>query len=147
MRSRSSMQSRASSSLVTVCGLTLQICLIIGRSFNCRHWRFGFVNGQVSLAWNIALHTQEVYTRPHVLKERWQEERAGSSSLNFFQAIFTHLMVESSQPLACLLGSKRKLPPAACQVQLGHPSVVCHPRGMQFPGTVYLCNQSSLSSA
>ena len=47
---------------------------------------------------------------------------------------------------ACLLGSKRKLPPPACQVQLGLPSVVCHPRGMQFPGTVYICSQGPLSS-
>ena len=31
------------------CGFTLQICLIIALSFCCRHWRFGFVNGQVSL--------------------------------------------------------------------------------------------------
>ena len=59
-----------------------------------------FVNGQVSLAWSIVLRTQELYTQPHVLKERWQEERTGISSLNFFQAVFTHVVVESSQPLA-----------------------------------------------
>ena len=46
---------------------------------------------------------------------------------------------------ACLLGSKRKLPPPACQVQLGLPSLVCHPR--VFPGTVYICSQGPLSSA
>ena len=82
MRSRSSMPSCTSSSMdlmVTMsCGLTLQICLIIAPSFRCRRWRFGFVNGQVSLAWSIALHTQELYTRPCVLKERWCEERTGS---------------------------------------------------------------------
>ena len=104
MRSRSSMPSRASSSLDLVvtmsCSLTLQICLIIALSFRCRCWRFGFVNGQVSLAWSIALRTQELYTRPHVLKERWLEERIGSRSLNFFQAVFTHVVVESSQPSA-----------------------------------------------
>ena len=59
MRSRSSMPSRTSSSLDLVvtmsCGLTLQICLIIALSFRCRRWRFGFVNGQVLLAWSIAL--------------------------------------------------------------------------------------------
>ena len=53
MRSRSPMPSRTSSSLDLVvtmsCGLTLQICLIIALSFRCRRWRFGFVNGQVSL--------------------------------------------------------------------------------------------------
>ena len=42
---------------------------------------------------------------------------------------------------ACLLGSKRKLPPQACQVRPGPPSVVCHPRGIQFPDTVYICSQ------
>ena len=40
------------------CSLILQISLIIALSFCCRHWRFGFVNGQVSLAWSIALNTQ-----------------------------------------------------------------------------------------
>ena len=104
MRSRSWMPSRASSSLdqmVTMfCGLTLQICLIIALSFHCRRWRFGFVNGQASLAWSIALPTQELYTRPRVLKERWREERNGSSSLNFFQVVFTWVVVESSQPPA-----------------------------------------------
>ena len=78
MRSRSSMPSRTSSLLDLVvtmsCGLTLQICLIIALSFRCRRWRFGFVNGQVSLAWSIALRTQELYTQPCVLKERWRED-------------------------------------------------------------------------
>ena len=104
MRSRSSMPSRTSRSLDLVvtmsCGLTLQICLIIALSFCCRRWMFGFVNGQVSLAWSIALCTQELYTWPRVLKERWHEERTGSSSLNFFQAFFTRVVVESSQPPA-----------------------------------------------
>ena len=104
MRSRSSMPSRTSSSLDLVvtmsCCLTLQICLTIALSFRCRHWRFGFVNGQVSLAWSIALRTQELYTRPHILKERWREEKTGSRSLNFFQAVFTRVVVESSQPPA-----------------------------------------------
>ena len=85
--------------MTTSCGLTFQICLIIALSFRCRCWRFGFVNGQVSLAWSIALQTQELYTRPCVLKERWHEERTGSSSLNFFQAALC-VVVESSQPPA-----------------------------------------------
>ena len=70
IRFRSSMPSHTSSSLYLVvtmsCGLTLQICLIIALSFRCRCWRFGFVSGQVSLAWSIALRTQELYTWPHV---------------------------------------------------------------------------------
>ena len=132
------------------CGLTLQICLIIALSFRCRRWRFGFVNGQVSLAWSIALCTQELYTWPRVLKARWHEERNGSRSLNFFQAVFTRVVVESSQPPAAESmspSSKWKLPPQACQVQPGLPSVVCHPRGVQIPGTVYICSQGLFSSA
>ena len=66
MRSRSSIPNHTSSSLDLVvtmsCGLTLQICLIIALSFRCRRWRFGFVNGQVSLAWSIALRTRAVHT-------------------------------------------------------------------------------------
>ena len=92
MRSRSSMPSRASSSvdlmLAVSCGLTLQIYLIIALSFRCRCWRLGFVNCQVSLALSIALRTQELYTWPRVLKERWLEKRTGISSLNFFQGGF-----------------------------------------------------------
>ena len=91
MRSRSSMPSCTSSSLDLVvtmsCSLTLQICLIIALSFRCRCWRCGFVNGQVSLAWNIAHHTQELYMQPRVL--RGGVKRTGSSSLSFFQAVFT----------------------------------------------------------
>ena len=91
-RSRSSMPSRASSSvdlmLAVSCGLTLQICLIIALSFRCRRWRLGFVNGQVSLTWSIALRTQKLYTRPRVLKERWREEKTGISSYNFVKGTF-----------------------------------------------------------
>ena len=104
MKSRSLMPSRASSSLDLVvtmsCSLTLQICLIIALSFCCRCLRFGFVNGQVLLAWSIALCTQELYMRPHVLKERWWEERTSNSSLNFIQVVFIRVVVESSQPSA-----------------------------------------------
>ena len=90
------------------CGLTLQICLIIGLSFRCRHWRFGFVNGQISLAWSIALCTQKLHTWPLVLKQRWWEERTGSNSFNFFQAVFTHVMVVNLQPQATESTSPRE---------------------------------------
>ena len=51
----------------------------------------------------------------------------GSSSRRFSYVLW--LKVHSHQQLrACFLGSKRKLPSPACQVQLGLPSVVCHPR-------------------
>ena len=95
-------------------------CLIIALSIRCRHWRFGFVKGQVLLAWSIALYTQHLYTWPLVLKERWWEKRTGNNSLNFFQVVFIHVVVHSHWLLkAGLLGSKRKLPPPACQVQPG----------------------------
>ena len=42
---------------------------------------------------------------------------------------------------AYLHDSKKKLPPTACQAQLGVPSVVCSLRGMQFPGIMYTCNR------
>ena len=151
MRSKSSLPSRASSSLdlmvAVSCGLTLQICLIIALSFPYRCWRFGFFNDQASLAWSIALRTQELYTQPHVLKVRWREERTGSSSFRQFSHVLwlkvhSHLLLR-----ACPLGSKRKLLPPAYQVRPGLPSVVCHPRGVQFPGTVYICSQGPLSSA
>ena len=103
MRSRSLMPSCASSSLDLVtmsCSLTLQICLIIALSFCYRCLRFGFVNGKVSMAWSIALCTQELYMRPRVLKGRWWEERTSSSSLNFFQVDFIRVVVESLQPSA-----------------------------------------------
>ena len=48
----------------------MQICLIIALSFHCRRWRFGSVNGQVSLACSIVFPSQGLYTRPPVLKER-----------------------------------------------------------------------------
>ena len=56
-------QSSSTDLMVAVsCGLTLQICLIIALSFRCRRWRQGFVTGQVSLAWSIALRTRAVHT-------------------------------------------------------------------------------------
>ena len=45
---------------------------------------------------------------------------------------------------ACLPGSKRKLPPPACQTRLELPSVIWRLRGVQFPGSMYICNQSSV---
>ena len=47
---------------------------------------------------HCAQHTR--YTRSCVLKGRWREESTGSSSLNFSQAVFTHVVVKSSQPPA-----------------------------------------------
>ena len=56
--------------------------------------------------------------------------------------VHSHLLLR-----ACLLGSKRKLPPPVCQVRPGRPSAVYHPRGVRFPGNVYICSQCPLSSA
>ena len=69
----------ASSSLdlkeATSSGLILQICLIIALSLRCK---FIFVSGQVSMAWSMALRTQELYT--------WQ----GSCSPVFGAEIWPH---------------------------------------------------------
>ena len=52
-------------------------------------------------------------------------ERPGSSSLSFFQAVFIHVVVESSQPPAA-----ESMSPLWSAVQ-----------SMQFPGTMCTCNQ------
>ena len=53
----------------------LRLDSVIALSFHCRRWKFGFVNGQVSLAWSIALRTQELYTQSRVLKEMAGREK------------------------------------------------------------------------
>ena len=152
MKSRSSIPSCASSSLdlvVTIsCGLILQVSLIIALSFHCRCWRFGFVNGQVSLTWSIR-SAHKSCTHGHMSWKRGGGKRElvaapWTSSWRFSHVLW--LKVHSRWCLrACLLGSKRKLPPSAFRSN-GLPSVVCHPRGMQFLGTMYICNHGPLSS-
>ena len=70
----------------------------------------------------------------------------GTSSRRFSHVLWlkvhSHLLLRAQ-----VLGSKRKLPPPACQVRPGLYSVVCRPRGVQFPGTVYICSQGPVSSA
>ena len=105
----------------------------------------GLASSMAKSRWHGALRS-----RPRVLKERWRVERTVSRSLNFYQEVFTRVVVEIHSHLllrACLLSSKRKLPPQACQVRPWLPSVVCHPRGVQFPGTMYICSQGLFSSA
>ena len=46
-----------------------------------------------------ALHARAVHMAT-CLEREVLEERTGSSSLNFFQTVFTRVMVESSQPPA-----------------------------------------------
>ena len=138
MRSRSSMPSCTSSSLDLVvtmsCGLTLQIRLIITLSFRCRCWRPGPINGQVLPAWSTALRTQELHTRPRVLKDRWRElvadpwTSSGQFSHALWPRIHSHLLLR-----AYLLGSKRKLPPQACQVRPGLPSSGLPSKGRAVP--------------
>ena len=71
MRSRSTSSSFASNWLdLTVASsfcLMLQICLSMALSLGCKRCRFILVSGQVSLAWSMALRTQELYTWPRVL--------------------------------------------------------------------------------
>ena len=118
------------------CGFTLQICLIIALSFSCRRWRLGFVNGQVSLAWSIAHRTQELYTRPRVLKK----EVAGRE--NLYHSCCGRKLNNHRLRRACLLGSKKKVTSSS----LSGPTWTSF-CGLQFPGTVYTYNQGLLSSA
>ena len=88
--------------------------------------------------WHGALHsTHKSCTHGHVFWKRGGVKRGlvadpWTSSRRFSHVLWlkvhSHLLLS-----ACLLGSKRKLPPQACQVRPGLPSVVCHPRGVQFP--------------
>ena len=90
------MPSRTSSSL----DLNVLRPDIADLSNRCRHFAADAGGLALSMAkshWHGALcSTHELYTRPRVLKERWREERTGSRSLNFFQAVFTPVVVESS---------------------------------------------------
>ena len=89
----------ASSSLdltvATSSGLILQICLIMTLSMPCKCCRC-----QVSLAWSMALHRQELYTCtwPQVLYEWWRNVTTGSGSLNFFQGVFTRILTAITKP-------------------------------------------------
>ena len=89
-------------------------------------------------------------TRSHVSWKRGGRKRELVAAPWISSRRFSHMLwlkVHSHQLLkACLLGSKRKLPPPACQARLGLPSAVCHPRVVQFPGTVYICDQGPLSN-
>ena len=95
------------------------------------------------------MHTQELYTWPCVLKERWHEERTGSRSLNFFQAVFTCVAVESSQPPAAESMSPRQQKEATTSSLSGPTwtSFCCLPSKRQFPGTMYIWSQGPMSSA
>ena len=48
---------------------------------------------------HCSLHSTPVHMAMCLEREGW-EERTGSSSLNFFQAVFTRVVIESSQPSA-----------------------------------------------
>ena len=98
---------------------------------------------------HCTLHTRAVHTatswkrgglKRELVAATWTSSRQFSHML--WLKVHSHLLLR-----ACLLRSKRKLPPPACQVWLGLPSAVCRPRGMQFLGTMYICNQGLLSSA
>ena len=102
--------------------------------------------------WHVALPSaHKSCTHGHVFWKRGGVKRGLVADLWTSSRRFSHVLwfkVHSHLLLrACLLGSKRKLPPQACQVWPGLPSVICHPRGVQFPGTMYLCSQGPFSSA
>ena len=102
--------------------------------------------------WHGALRSaHKSCTHGHVFRKRGGVKRGlvadpWTSSRRFSHVLWlkvhSHLLLR-----ACLLGSKRKLPPQACQVRPGLPSVACHPRGVQFPCTVYIHSQGPFSSA
>ena len=100
-------------------------------------------HGALRSAHKSCTHGHVFWKRGDVKRELvadpWTSSRRFSYVL--WLKVHSHLLLR-----ACLLGSKRKLPPQACQVRPGLPSVVCHPRGVQFPGTVYICSQGLLSS-
>ena len=137
---RTSMWSVANSSvdlMVAVsCCFTLQICLIITVAVLLMaqfHWH------------GVLCSAHKSCTHGHMSSKRGGRKRElvsapWTSSKQFSQVLWrkahNHLLLR-----ARLLGSKRKLPPPACHLQLGLPSMVCCLRGMQSPGTVYTCNQ------
>ena len=91
------MPSHASSSvdlmLAVSCGLTLQNCLIIALSVRCRCWRLGFLIAKFH--WHGALRSMATCPeRKAVGRENWYQ------LLELFQAVFTSVVVENSQPPA-----------------------------------------------
>ena len=111
----------------------------------------GLVLSMAKSHWHGALRsTYKSCTHGHVSWKRggmkrelvaapWTSSRRFSYVL--WLKVHSHLLLR-----ACLLGSKRKLPPPAFRFD-GLPSVVFRPRGMQFPSTMYICSQGPLSSA
>ena len=94
--------------------------------------------------WHGALRSAyKSCTRGHMSWKRVGGKRELVAAPRTSSRQFSHVLwlkVHSDWLLrACLLGSKRKLPPPSCQIRLGLPSVVYHPRGVHFPGTVYIC--------
>ena len=126
MRYRSSMQTCTSNSLDLVvtmsCGLTLHICLIIALSFAADIGGLALSMAK-SYRHGALRSTHNTCTHSHV---SWK--RAGGKSQPVAtpwtsSRWFSHVLcckVHSHRLLrACLPGSKRKIPPPACQVRLG----------------------------
>ena len=102
--------------------------------------------------WHGALRSaHKSCTHGHVSWKKGGKKRELVSAHWTSSRRFSHMLYSKAHNhqllRACLPGSKRKLPPPACQTELELPSVVCRLRGMQFPGSVYTCNQGPLSSA
>ena len=90
--------------------------------------------------WHGALHSaHKSCTHDHVSWKRGGVKRGLVAAPRTSSRRFSHVLwlkVHSHLLLStCILGSKRKLPPPACHVRPGLPSVVCCPRDVQFPGT------------
>ena len=102
--------------------------------------------------WHGALHSaHKSCTHVHVSRKRGGGMKELVSAPWTSSRQFSHVLwlkAHNHQLLrACLPDSRRKLPPPACQARLGLLSAVCHLRSVQFPCTVYICNQGPLSSA
>ena len=151
MRSRSLMPSHASSwwwqlPVVLHCRSVWSLLCHFPADFG------GWVLLMAKFHWHGALRsTHKSCTHGHMSWKRDGGKKELVSALWTSSRMFSHVLwwkAHNHRLLrACLLGSKRKLPPPVCQVQLGFPFVVCCLRGVQFPGTVYTYNQGPLSSA
>ena len=98
---------------------------------------------------HCAPHTRAVHTATCLERKVAGRENC-FSTLKFFQAVVTGVVVERSQPLAAKSMSPRKQKEATTS-SLSSPtwtSLCCLPsKGVMFPFTTYTCNQGPLSSA
>ena len=143
MRSRSSIPSRASSSVDLMVAVSCGLHCISVWSLLC-HFAADAGGRALLLAmfhWHGALRSAHTCcTHGHVSWKKGGGKRELVSAPWTSSKQFSHVLwfkAHNHRLLrACLLGSKRKLPPPVCQARLGLLSVVCRLRGVLFPCTV-----------